>query len=186
MRCTRSTRAVLATLAVTLAQGFIAAAQPRGVAQEVITISGQVEEIDRVGREVTIRTGNTIQAPIYAGPDMPIFDQLNRGDLVAIRYYDALVVEITPGARMQPPMDTTEQARKKVDRPDLMVLQQLTLVVTVDAIDPNTGMVTYHDVTNRRVQRLVQQRQLLEGIKPGDVVTIRQSRAQAVAIEKQP
>lgn len=167
-----------------LALAPLAVAQPRGVAQEVITVTGQVEEIDRVGREVTIRTGNTLQAPIYAGPDMPIFDQLTRGDLVAIRYYDALVVEITPGARMQPPVDTTEQARQKVDRPDLLVLQQLTLVVTIDTIDPDTGMVTYHDVTNRRVQRLVQQRQLLEGVKPGDVVTIRQSRAQAVAIEK--
>jgi hypothetical protein len=45
-------------------------------------------------------------------------------------------------------------------------------------------MVTYHGVDNRRVQRLVQQRQLLEGVKAGDVVTIRQTRAQAVSIEK--
>lgn len=179
-----ATRLTVATLALSIAPAGPGRAQPRGVAQEVLTMTGEVEEIDRVGREVTIRTGNTIQAPIYAGPDMPIFDQLNRGDLVAIRYYDALVVEITPGARMQPPVDTTEQARQKVDRPDLLVLQQLTMVVTIDSIDHDTGMVTYHDVTNRRVQRLVQQRQLLEGVKPGDVVTVRQSRAQAVAIEK--
>ena len=67
-----------------------------------------------------------------------------------------------------------------------MVLQQVTLVVTIDAIDASTGMVTYHDVSNRRVQRMVQQRQLMEGIKAGDVVTLRQTRAQAVSIEKRP
>lgn len=182
----RLTRLVLPALAIAAMSVAALWAQPRGVAQEVMAVSGVVEEVDRAGRLVTIRTGNTIQAPIYAGPDMPIFDQLNRGDMVAIRFYDAVVVEITPGARMQPPVDTTEQARQKVDRPDVLVLQQTTMVVTVDAVDHNTGMVTYHDVSNRRVQRLVQRRDLLQDVKAGDVVTIRQSRAQAVAIEKRP
>ena len=147
-------------------------------------MAGEVEEVDRTGRTVTIRSGNTIQAPIYAGPDMPIFDQLARGDRVTIRYYDALIVELTPGARMEPMKDTTADAQQKVVRPDAAVLQQVSLVVTIDSIDQSTGMVTYHDVSNRRVQRLVQHRNLLEGLKAGDVVTIRQTRAQAAAIEK--
>jgi hypothetical protein len=115
---------------------------------------------------------------------MPIFDELNRGDVVTIRYFDAFIVEVTPGARLAPPKDTTAEAQQKLDRPDAAVLQQITLVVTIDTIDASTGMVTYHGVDNRRVQRLVQQRQLLEGVKAGDVVTIRQTRAQAVSIEK--
>jgi hypothetical protein len=158
--------------------------QPRGIAQQVMVLSGEVEEVDHVGRTVTIRSGNTIQAPIYAGPDMPIFDQLARGDVVTIRYYDATIVELTPGARMAPPKDTTAEAQQKVARPDAAVLQQISLVVTIDSIDTATGMVTYHDVSNRRVQRLVQYRNLIEGLKAGDVVTIRQTRAQAASIEK--
>ena len=150
----------------------------------MMVLAGEVEEVDRTGRTVTIRAGNTIQAPIYAGPDMPIFDQLARGDRVTIRYYDAVIVELTPGARMEPMKDTTAEAQQKVVRPDAAVLQQVSLVVTIDSIDQSTGMVTYHDVSNRRVQRLVQYRNLLEGLKAGDVVTIRQTRAQAAAIEK--
>jgi hypothetical protein len=160
--------------------------EPRGVAQEVLSLAGEVEEVDRVGRMITIRTGNTLQTPIYAGPDMPIFDQLNRGDFVTIKFYDAVVVELTPGARMAPLKDTTAEATKKLERPEAVVLQQVSLVVTIDAIDQKTGMVTYHDVSNRRVQRLVQYRNLIEGLKPGDVVTIRQTRAQAVDIQKRP
>jgi hypothetical protein len=161
------------------------AGAPRGVAQEVMVMAGEVEEVDRIGRTITIRSGNTVQAPIYAGPDMPIFDQLARGDRVTIRYYDALIVEVTPGAKMEPLKDTTAEAQQKVVRPDAAVLQQVSLVVTIDSIDQTTGMVTYHDVSNRRIQRLVQYRNLLEGLKPGDVVTVRQTRAQAAAIEKQ-
>ena len=181
----RACTAILAALIVT--SGLVGAARaqaPRGVVTEVLAVSGEVEEVDRAGRMVTIRAGNTVQAPIYAGPDMPIFDQLNRGDLVTIRYYDAFIVELTPGAKMAALKDTTEEARQKLDRPDATVLQQVTLVVTIDSVEPLSGMVTYHGVDNRRVQRLVQQRQLLEGVKAGDVVTIRQTRAQAVGIEK--
>ena len=176
--------AIVVALAVVLPVSAWDGAQPKGVAQEAMAVSGVVEEVDRAGRLVTIRAGNTVQAPIYAGPDMPIFDELARGDLVTIRFYDAVIAEVTPGARMAPPSDTTAEAQQKLARPDAVVLQQLTLVVTVDSIDAATGMVVYHGVDNRRVQRLVQHRQLLDGVKAGDVVTIRQTRAQAVAIEK--
>ena len=158
--------------------------EPRGIAQQISAVSGEVEDVDRVGRMVTIRVGNTLQAPIYAGPDMPIFDQLNRGDVVTIRYYDALIVEVTPGARMAPLKDTTAEAQEKLNRPDAAVLQQTSYVVTVDSVDETTGMVTYHGVDNRRVQRLAQHRNLIAGLKPGDVVTLRQTRAQAASIEK--
>ena len=158
--------------------------EPRGVSQQISAVSGEVEEVDRNGRTVTLRVGNTVQAPIYAGPDMPVFDQLSRGDVVTIRYYDALIVEVTPGARMAPPKDTTAEAQGRLDRPDAIVLQQLSYVVTVDSVDEKTGMVTYHGVDNRRVQRLAQHRNLIAGLKPGDVVTLRQTRAQAASIEK--
>jgi hypothetical protein len=85
---------------------------------------------------------------------------------------------------MVPPEDTTAEARQKMDRPDARVLQQARLVVTVDALDASTGLVTYHGADNRRVQRLVQDRRLIEGLKVGDVVTITFTRASAVAIEK--
>jgi hypothetical protein len=176
----------LATVVRSIGDGTGAQEQPRGVAQQISVVAGPVEEVDRTGRTVTIRTGNTLQSPIYVGPDMPIFDQLNRGDVVTIRYYDAYIVELTPGARMAPPKDTTADAQQKVQRPDAAVLQQVSIVVTIDSIDQATGMVTYHDVSNRRVQRLVQYRNLIEGLKPGDVVTIRQTRAQAASIEKRP
>lgn len=162
------------------------APQPKGVAEQVFELAGQVDRIDRAGRMITIRSAGVVQAPIYAGPDLPIFDQLARGDVVRIRFYDAYIVEVTPGARLAPLENTTTDAQKQVTRPDASVLQQTRLVVTIDAIDAATGMVTYHGFDNRRVLRAVQRRQLLEGVRVGDVVTITFTRAQAVTIEKTP
>jgi hypothetical protein len=161
------------------------AQQPTGIVQQVHEISGQVDRIDRGGRTINIvSTDGVMQAPIYAGPDLPIFDQLARGDIVVIRYYDAYIVEVTPDARIGPLQDTTADAQKNVTRPDAGVTQQLKLVVTIDAVDVAKGMVTYHGVDNRRVLRAVQDRRLIEHVKVGDVVTITYTRARAVAIQK--
>jgi hypothetical protein len=159
---------------------------PTPVVQAVFEVSGVVDRIDRAGRTITIRSDGVVDTPIYAGEDLPVFDQLQSGDRVVVRYYDAYIVEATPGARMGPLENTTEEGRKQVDQPDAGVLQQTRLVVTIDQIDTTTNMVTYHGFDNRRVLRAVQHPQLLEGLKVGDVVTITYTRARAVGIEKRP
>ena len=158
--------------------------QQPGIVQEVFVVSGQVDRIDRAGRTVTILSEGVAQPPIYAGPDLPVFEQLNLGDRVTVRYYDAYIVELTPNARMAPLKDTTAEAQSYVARPEAGVMQQLKLVVTIDEVDVAKGMVTYHGVDNRRVVRAVQHRQLIDGLNVGDVVTITYTRARAVAIEK--
>jgi hypothetical protein len=160
-------------------------AQPRGVIQEISAASGEVDDIDRVGRTITIKSTGTVRYPIYVGPDLPIFDQLNRGDVVTIRFYDSVIVDLTPGARMGPIEVTTPEAQKALDpRGDAQVMNQTKLTVTIDSIDTATHQVTYHGFDNRRVLRQVQQLQLIEGLKVGDVVTITYTRARAATIEK--
>ncbi len=77
-----------------------------------------------------------------------------------VRFSDAYVAEVTPGARVGPLQNTTEDARKALDRADARVVQQTKLVAT--------GRCDRH----RR--------------QPGDVVTLTFTRAQAVTIEKAP
>jgi len=170
---------------VALAVVLVLAQQPVGIAQQIFEVAGEVERIDRAGRLVTISgPPGSIEGPIWFGPDLPVFDQLERGDVVIVRYYDAYIVEVTPNARLTPPQDTTAAAKEAVKRPDADVLQQLQLVVTIDAIDRATQSVTYHGADQRRVFRVVQYPQLLEGVKAGDVVTITYTRARAVGVEK--
>jgi hypothetical protein len=158
--------------------------EPRSVVRETAAVSGVVEDVDRVGRTVTIKPAGAIQFPIYVGPDLPIFEQLNRGDVVTIRYYDSLIVAVTPNARMEPFTVTTADAQKELDRDDAKVTQQVRMVVTVDAIDIPARLVTYHAADNRRVLRPVQNLELLEGLKVGDVVTLTYTKAHAASIEK--
>jgi hypothetical protein len=141
--------------------------EPAGVTRQVFEVSGQVDRIDRAGRTITITSGGVVSSPIYAGPDLAIFNDLQSGDLVVVRYYDSYIVEL-----------------KQFENDAARVLQQTRLVVTIDAIDLSTASVTYHGFDNRRVLRVVQDRKLLDGLKAGDVVTITYTRAQAVSIAR--
>jgi hypothetical protein len=158
--------------------------EPAGVTRQVFEVSGQVDRIDRAGRTITITSGGVVSSPIYAGPDLAIFNDLQSGDLVVIRYYDSYIVELTPGERLTPPQVTPANELEQLKNDAARVLQQTRLVVTIDAIDLSTASVTYHGFDNRRVLRVVQDRKLLDGLKAGDVVTITYTRAQAVSIAR--
>jgi hypothetical protein len=160
--------------------------EPAGITRQVFEVAGQVDRIDRAGRTISISSAGVVSAPIYAGPDLAIFDNLNSGDLVVVRYYDSYIVEVTPGERMGPPAITPANELAELNTDAGRVLQQTRLVVTIDAIDVSTASVTYHGFDNRRVFRVVQDRKLLDDLKVGDVVTITYTRAQAVSIARAP
>lgn len=160
------------------------ALQPTGVTRLISEVSGVVDRTDRAGRMVNITTDAGFQMAVYVGPELAGFDQIARGDHLTIRLYDSYIVEVTPGARMAPPKDTTAEAQKKQNTSEASVVQQLQLVVTIDEIDRNNNTVIYHTVDNRRVLRVVQDPKLLENVKVGDVVTITYMRERAASIEK--
>ncbi len=171
---------------LTLLLLFTLLAQQTESLRQVFEMSGEVDRIDRAGRTISLRSSGVVDAPIYVGRDLEIFNQLRSGDVVTVRYYDSYIVAVTPGERMKPLENTTVEAQEAtVTQPDGTVLRQARLVVTIDAIDVAAASVTYHGFDNRRVFRVVQDRRLLEGVKVGDVVTILYTRAQAVTITKQ-
>lgn len=171
-------------LAVLLACALLA--QQTESIRSVFELSGEVDRIDRTGRTISLRSTGVVDAPIYVGPDLPIFNELKSGDIVTVRYFDSYIVAVTPGERMTQVENTTAEAQEAtVTQPDGTVLRQARVVVTIDAIDVATATVTYHGFDNRKVFRVVQDRRLLEGVKVGDVVTILYTRAQAVTITKQ-
>ena len=158
------------------------AQEPAGITRQVFEVSGTVDRVNRSARTITVMSAGVASAPIYAGPDLAIFDGLKTGDFVVVRYYDSYIVELTPGKRMGPPEIVAGAELDALKTDDARVTQRTRLTVTIDAIDMPAGSVTYHGSDNRRVFRVVQDRKLLEGLKAGDVVTITYTRAQAVSI----
>jgi hypothetical protein len=57
------------------------------------------------------------------------------------------------------------------------------MTVRVDSVERANGTVVYMTSDNRKVMRAVQDRRLLDGIQPGDVVTITFTRERAISVE---
>ena len=175
---------MVASLLVLLA--LAQAPAPAGVTRQIFEMSGRVDRVNRSARTITITRMGTASEPIYVGPDLPVFDGLKKGDLVMVRYSDSYEVEKTPGKKMGPPETADGAALDALKTDDARVTQRMRMTVTIDAVEPATGAVTYHGSDRRRVFRVVQDRALLEGLMVGDVVTITYTRAQAVAIDRVP
>ena len=153
---------------------------PNAVTSEA-TRTVTVDRVDRFTREVVFHGQDNVTQSVYVEPDVAAFDDLKAGDVVIVRYIDSVIVRVRPDASPAAARDTTEDARKAGEQG---VLQQLTMVVTIESLDSQKLVVTYRTSDNRRVIRAVRDKRLLEGVKAGDRVEIAYTRARAVSITR--
>jgi hypothetical protein len=157
-------------------------APPPNTSLRESTVTATVERIERSSRVVTLRSDNNTFQTVYVEKGVTQFDDLKVGDVVTVRYTESVIVEVRPTAKLVPPQDTTQEARRRgVEN----VVEQLNTVVTIDSIDPQGLFVTYRTYDNRRIMRAVSDKALLEGIRPGDRIEITVTRARAVSIERE-
>jgi hypothetical protein len=144
----------------------------------------KIDHVDTWARQVTFKSAEGLIQTIHVPKEITIFDELEDGDLVKIRYRDSYVLQVKPGAPLTAPTDTTADARAAATDPNDQVLQQVTATVKVDSIDLDRNVVVYEMEDTRKVTRQVVDKRLLEGLQPGDIVTLTYTRDRAVSIER--
>ena len=175
-------------VAITLLTAYASAAQttataPKTVTQHVMTVTAKVERVDKIARSLTVKTDDGLSYTIFCGKELKVFDELKTGDTVTARFNDSYVATLKPGAKMQQMTDTTVDAKKNATA-SADVMQQIKMVVTVDAVDAPKGLITYRTADNRVVSRLVQDPKILTGLKRGDVVEVTYTRERALELTK--
>lgn len=158
-----------------------APAQVENAVRRESTVRATVDRVDRIARLLNFHTENGLAQSVYVDPSVAIFEDLDAGDVVVVRYVESVIVKVRPDAAIGTFRDSTEEARRAGGTD---VLQQFTAVVTVESVDEQASVVTYLTPDNRRVRRAVTDNRLLEGIKAGDRVEITLTRERAVGIEK--
>ena len=119
------------------------------------------------------------------GPELEVFRELHKGDTVLVRISESVIVALRPGAKTTGVVDSTQGAKSAPDAGRSDVLQQLKAVVTIDSVDLPMHIVVYKGADNRSVRRQVGDLQLLEGLKPGDVIEITYTRERAIGLQRQ-
>jgi Cu/Ag efflux protein CusF len=160
-----------------------ALAQKPVTVADSITESFTIEAIDHAGRIVTLKDKDGLFEELWCGPEVQRFDALKVGDKVTFQYRESLVSAISrPAAGAAAKPAGAAITRAPGGKPGGTIAQQMTVTVTIAAIDAKTPAVT---ITNDRGQKMsfrVENAKNLEGYKVGDKVEITYTQALAISV----
>ena len=175
---------IISLFALALAGAFTPASAQKPVSQGAsIVETAVIVAIDSTNRLITLKDEAGETDTIYAPPEMQRFGELKVGDKVTFRYYESVVYALqTPGATPPDPA-TLGIVRGTGPRPGGTISQQLTAVVTIQAIDPKVPSVTIKTDEGNVSSFKVEEKKALGNFKAGDKVQITYTRALAVSVD---
>ncbi len=178
-------------LAVSLLALFVASAsfaQPAASVTKgaIVTETATIVAIDSTNRIVSLKLEDGTIEPVFAGPDVKRFTELKIGDKVTFKYDESVVFAIQqPGAK--PPADAPPTlVRNTGPRPGGTMSQQVTAVVTIQAIDMAIPSVTIKTEKGDTMSFKVEDKANLKGVKVGDKVQITYTQALAISVADAP
>jgi len=175
-------RLLLSVLMITLLSHTVRAqATAPNVVTTESTTTATVERIERSSRLLTFRAGGNVSKTVIVDPSVKAFDDLKPGDIVTLRHAESIVVQVRPGAALSDVKDSTAEAKKAGND---QVLQQLSAVVKVEAVDPQGLSIEYRGKDGRKILRSVADKRLLQGLRVGDQIEVTLTRERIVGIER--
>lgn len=162
-----------------------AADLPGGTVKNVMVSMATVEEIDIATREVTLK-GEEGEAPvtIVVGPEVRNLEQVRVGDRVTITVSEELAIFAAPQGGSPSITETLEDRRTPLGgKPGRSVTDVVETTVTIVALDlaKHTALIREHSGDLRPIR--VSDRMNLDGIKVGDQVVVRHTKAVAISVE---
>jgi len=179
----------LGTAVAALALVVGCAQQPKPVTvSDSVEATATVVAVDTATRMVRLRGADGRSWAVLAGPDVRNFGQVKVGDLVKVRYTEAVAAEVVkPGTGVTSTAATTALQRAEVGaQPGATGTVSLKGVVKVAALDTvnHTVDVSASDGTVRRIRVVDPKAQeFIRGLRVGDEVQLTFSEALAVSVE---
>ncbi len=184
--------AIAATFAVNaLAQTnttTVTKSEPRKASVEhTVDVTAMIIAIDRTTRDITLKGPKGNWVVVTAGPEVKNFDQLNVGDKVHTRYYEALVLELKKGNDLAVTRTEEKSAVGAMPgaQPAGVAGRRITVVADVIAVNRETQTVTLQG-PQLTVEVKVADPDQFRRIKKGDQVYATYAQALAMLVEPSP
>lgn len=158
---------------------------PVGTVSNLVVATATVEKIDLSTREVTLK-GEEGEPPItiVIGPDVRNLDQIRIGDRVTFTLSVELAIFAAPQGGGPSITETLEDRRTPVGRkPGRSVTNVQETTVTIVALDPATHTAVIRELSGDLRAIQLNDQMNLDGIKVGDQVVFRHTKAVAISVE---
>ena len=181
--------AVAAVLMLSLATGVFAqatqGAAPTGVVRErEAVMTATVVAVDLQNRYVTLKGADGEVRDIKVGEEAVNLPQVKVGDLVTVKFYESIAVEvIKPGTAVGAGEKTAIVRAKPGEMPGGMAARQVSVTATIMAIDKQKSTMTLKGPEGKLVNVKVQDPANLEKVKVGDELMITYTEALAISVE---
>ena len=163
---------------------IVATAPGKGVAERVAQVTASVEALDSAKRTATLKGRGGDIFTVLVGPEVRNFDRIRVGDLVVVRYLEALTLELKKrGTAMRERIDRDVTDRAPADeRPARVSAHEVHVVADVIALDPVTQTVRLRGPT-RVVDLRVDDPEQFKLVALGDQVEATYTEAVAISVE---
>jgi len=159
--------------------------QPRVVKERAAVMTATVQAIDLNTRIVTLKGPKGEVRDIKVGEEAVNLPQVKVGDLVTVKYYESLAIEvIKPGAVSGAGEKSAIVRAKPGEMPGGMAARQSTVTATVTAIDKKKGTISLKGPEGKTVVAKAEDPRNLNKVKVGDELMITYTEALAISVEK--
>jgi len=159
--------------------------QPRVVKERAAVMTATVQAIDLNTRIVTLKGPKGEVRDIKVGEEAVNLPQVKVGDLVTVKYYESLAIEvIKPGAVSGAGEKSAIVRAKPGEMPGGMAARQSTVTATVTAIDKKKGTISLKGPEGKTVVAKAEDPGNLNKVKVGDELMITYTEALAISVEK--
>ena len=158
-----------------------------GTITNMAKITASVEAIDAAARTVTLKGPRGKVVTLAVGPEVKNFDQVKVGDMVVVRYAEALTLELKKGGkelRQRSEREGSDRAQPG-ERPGAAAGRQITVIADVTAVDRKKQVVTLRG-PKQTVDLKLRDPEQIKLVKVGDQVEATYQEAIAVSVEPAP
>jgi hypothetical protein len=161
-------------------------ALPKGSASQSTKVTATVTALDQKNRVITLKTPDGLDYTFVVDPAVKNLPQVKVGDTVSATYTEALAYEVKKGGTAAATETITGGTAEPGKKPAAAVGRQVTLTVSIAAIDPAVPSVTFKGPQGNTRTIKVRDPKKLEGVSVGDTVQITYTEALALKIEEAP
>lgn len=150
----------------------------------VTTLEAKVEKVDQENRKVTLKGPEGKTVTIDVAEDVKNLPQVEVGDLVTVKYIEAVTMKVLSPEDAEVGLTAVadEKSAKLGEKPAGVVVEEVTLVVTIEAIDKEQQLVTLKGAEGNTKTVKARNPENLEKVKVGDKVRIIYTRALGISV----
>ncbi len=154
--------------------------------ERYVTKTATVEAVDVKLRIVTLKGDTGKVFDVRVAPAVKNLAQLKKGDLVTIKYHEAVSAQVYKAGEAPKTTEATAtmETAKPGEKPGGKLSYKSTVTATIESIDRKKPEVTLKTADGKSLTVKIERPKLLANVKEGDEVVITYSEAVAISVTK--